>query len=569
MEAVVLLKQVPAADAIDLDGDLRLARDHVASDVDPFSRRALGWALASGARVTALAMGPPSAEEVLAWALASGAHQAVLVTDPRLRGSDALVTAKVLARAITHLGRFDLVVLGRFSADGSTGQLGPTLASLLDRPFVHAANAIDLDDSQLVATSDLDDGTRRVATTLPAVVAVAERLVAPPKPSNGELCATDRARIDRPSLEDLGIDFPVGAEGSPTIVLGASRQAHQRAGRTFGGPPDEQLAALAAWLTSRVDAPSPAGRPRSRPALKGAILCDPSQPGATRASFDELAGAIDRAHSHLVALGDPCELPVDEYVMLSGSRNEHAVARSVASWLRDRTLEVMVAPATDWSREVLARVAATLDLGLIGEATSISFEHDALHAAKPVGVSDLVATVTTRSAPALATLRATVAPLPPGEHTSAPPTATLEVRDDGLIRVLEAHTLVDLAALESARVLLGVGLGVAEADLPWIEKLAAQLGAELVASRKVADRGWLPRARQLGVTGKRLAPALYLAVGIRGTTNHLVGASGAGLVIAVNSDPSSEVVRGADATLVADYRQVLAPLVELLASTLP
>lgn len=141
MNALVLLKQVPAADAIDLESDLRLARAHVTCEVDPFSRRALAWAIAAGSRVTALTMGPPGAEEVLVWALAAGADEAVLLTDPRLQGSDALVTAKVLAQAITHLGNFDVVVLGRFSADGSTGQLGPTLAALLDRPFVHAANA--------------------------------------------------------------------------------------------------------------------------------------------------------------------------------------------------------------------------------------------------------------------------------------------------------------------------------------------------------------------------------------------------------------------------------------------
>ena len=96
----------------------------------------------------------------------------------------------------------------------------------------------------------------------------------------------------------------------------------------------------------------------------------------------------------------------------------------------------------------------------------------------------------------------------------------------------------DLDLLAEATAVIGVGQGVAPEDYPLLEPLRDALGAELAATRKVTDRGWLPRARQVGITGRSIAPRLYVVLGASGKFNHMVGVRAARSVLAINTDPA-------------------------------
>jgi electron transfer flavoprotein alpha subunit len=111
---------------------------------------------------------------------------------------------------------------------------------------------------------------------------------------------------------------------------------------------------------------------------------------------------------------------------------------------------------------------------------------------------------------------------------------------------------------------VSVGTGVSPDDYPKLQPLIRSLGAELAASRKVTDKGWLPRARQVGLTGQSVDPALFLAIGVSGKFNHMVGARGAGTIVAVNNDPDAPVFDWVDIGIVADWHEV----VPLLTATL-
>jgi electron transfer flavoprotein alpha subunit len=113
-------------------------------------------------------------------------------------------------------------------------------------------------------------------------------------------------------------------------------------------------------------------------------------------------------------------------------------------------------------------------------------------------------------------------------------------------------------------VVIGVGRGVAPDSYAELEPMRVLLGAELAATRKVTDQGWLPHGRQVGITGRSVAPRMYVAVGLSGNLNHLAGASRAGTVLAINTDPAAEVFAHCDVGLVADWREVMPHLVERL-----
>jgi len=140
---------------------------------------------------------------------------------------------------------------------------------------------------------------------------------------------------------------------------------------------------------------------------------------------------------------------------------------------------------------------------------------------------------------------------------------TVPARDR--VEVLGTARDDDIDTLAGARVVVGVGAGVAPQDYPAIDALAAVLGAEIAATRKVTDKAWMPRGRQVGITGRSIAPQLYVGIGVSGRFNHAVGVRGAGTVLAINIDPEAPVWDHADAGILGDWREVVPLLVAALA----
>ena len=115
--------------------------------------------------------------------------------------------------------------------------------------------------------------------------------------------------------------------------------------------------------------------------------------------------------------------------------------------------------------------------------------------------------------------------------------------------------------LSSAQLIVSVGRGIKDAaNLPLAQQLADALGAELAASRPICDSGWLPMERQVGSSGQTVAPKLYLAIGISGAIQHLVGIKGSQCIVAINKDPNAPIFEIADYAIVGDLFEVVPAL---------
>ncbi len=235
----------------------------------------------------------------------------------------------------------------------------------------------------------------------------------------------------------------------------------------------------------------------------------------------------------------------------------------LASLARERAADVVLLAATVPGREIAARLATRLRAALVPEATSLSVTATGGRAERVVYAGGAVQTVTW-DGPVVVT----VAPRPqtPPDPRDRPATVVEVPADARVVRVSREprpHGDVDLGGAER---IVCVGMGVrAEADLGLVEGLAEALDAQVACTRPVAeDRGWLPSDRYIGISGRHVAPRLYLGLGVSGQVQHAVGMRGSSVVVAVNNDEKATAVADADHVVVGDLYQVVPALVEAL-----
>jgi electron transfer flavoprotein alpha subunit len=143
-------------------------------------------------------------------------------------------------------------------------------------------------------------------------------------------------------------------------------------------------------------------------------------------------------------------------------------------------------------------------------------------------------------------------------ETFVPELASTDIRTTAGEPFRASSQTVDLG---SAQLIVGVGRGIKDAaNIPLVQDLATALGAELAASRPICDAGWLPMERQVGSSGQTVAPKLYLAIGISGAIQHLVGIKGSQFIVAINKDPHAPILEIADYAIVGDLFEVVPAL---------
>jgi electron transfer flavoprotein alpha subunit len=240
----------------------------------------------------------------------------------------------------------------------------------------------------------------------------------------------------------------------------------------------------------------------------------------------------------------------------------------LADAVRARAPRLVLLGSTAVGRDLAPRVAGRLGLGLTGDAIDLELDAEGrTRQMKPAFGGTIVAPILSRTRPEMATVR-------PGMLRAARPDASRPVVVDALavravrarVRVIASSPLAgdSAAALDTARIVLGVGKGIGPDAVAGVAALAQRLGAGLAATREVTDLGWLPRQHQVGLTGRAIAPYLYVGLGISGSMEHMVGLRRAGTIVAVNKSPKAPVSKVADVTVLCDVHELLPHLETVL-----
>ncbi len=244
-----------------------------------------------------------------------------------------------------------------------------------------------------------------------------------------------------------------------------------------------------------------------------------------------------------------------------------AYVYALKQFIAEKQPKLVLFPHTYQVRDFAPRLALALDRTLISDATGYKYESGALLFTRQMFQGKFAADVSFGGdAPWMATVQIGAFRGDQVESGSASVETVAAAVADGAPRVTphevfqEAKQTVDLS---QAEVIVAVGRGIKEQkNLALAENLAAALGGEVAASRPICDNGWLPLDRQIGSSGQTVAPKLYIALGVSGAIQHIVGMKGARTIVAINKDPEAPIFEIADVGVVGDLFQVVPALTE-------
>src|SRR5277367_5138803 len=314
------------------------------------------------------------------------------------------------------------------------------------------------------------------------------------------------------------------------------------------------------------------------------VVAEQREGKLNRVSFETIASAQSIANEtgwavEVVLPGNNLSDPAAElsakttgkvYALESSSLENYTSDAYVAAlkhFIAEKQPKLVLFPHTYQVRDFAPRLALALDRTLISDSIGYKHESGRLLFTRQMFQGKFSADVSfTGDAPWMATIQIGAFRGDLAESGAAPVEIVAAAVAESAARVIphevfqEAKQAVDLG---QAEVIVAVGRGIKEQkNLAIAEALAAALGGDVAASRPICDNGWLPLDRQIGSSGQTVAPKLYIALGISGAIQHIVGMKGAGTIVAINKDAEAPIFEIADVGVVGNLFDIVPPLTE-------
>ncbi len=218
------------------------------------------------------------------------------------------------------------------------------------------------------------------------------------------------------------------------------------------------------------------------------------------------------------------------------------------------------------SQELAPRLAHRLGGSAAGDAVQVTIENDKLHVTRGVYGGKATAVIALARSPGVVWVRARAMAPAEARASGEVERRRLGIAPDTRVKIISRQVEIKGGArLEDARLIVSGGRGLGGPEpFKQLQALADAIGAQMAASRAACDAGWVPASWQVGQTGKKVAPELYLAIAISGASQHIMGIADSKVICAINRDPDAPIFKHCRFGLVEDYQKVVGPLVEKL-----
>lgn len=608
MRAIVLVKQVPDVRAgnVGTNPDGTIDRASAAAITNPADLHAVEAALRLADEVYAITMGPARAETCLREVIALGVDRGVLLSDRLFAGSDTWATANVLAAAIRHLGGADLILCGTSALDGETGHVGPQVAQRLGIPQATMCEDAHVEGTRLIVRRIVEGGYEVRSLPIPSVITVAETGFLPRYPTLPGRKRGQNADLTVLGAEDLALDSStVGLGASPTKVAHMEMVPMPRTECRFVGDgfSVEDLV-LEVRAERGLDAPGGSEStidldyvtdPEANPGEPLVwVVCETRDGALSPVSAELISKSVELSMTlgtsvAAVFVGsgldgaakEASDFGADLVLVADEPRLQHYLglpeARIVFEAIRDREPEIVLMGATTTGRDLAPRLAAMLDTGIAADCTDLYIDDwsrrersypDLLHQVRPAMAGGVLATCLCPEArPQIATVRPGVFVARPRPRALRRESIAVELEEEDFsVEILERSLQTAEVGLSEADIVVAGGAGCGATNWHLVEDLAAAIGGRVGASRAAVEAGLAPRSQQVGQTGSTVHPRLYVACGISGALQHVVGMKTSATVVAINRDATAPIFRFAHYGIVGDVAEVLPRLTEAFAA---
>ncbi len=294
-------------------------------------------------------------------------------------------------------------------------------------------------------------------------------------------------------------------------------------------------------------------------------------------TFAQQTAALTGGEVHVLVLGDNVDAAASEVAKYGVAAVHYAnepvfanymaetYAPAIAKAAQELSATVVCAPSSTTGKDVLPRVAAKLEAGMVSDAISVS-DDDGLKFRRPLWAGNVITTVDVLTPVKVVSVRTSDFDAPPeGDAAPVKEFASGVSAPDNLEFVSFEQVKSERPELTDADVVVAGGRGLRSGEnFQMIMDLADTLGGAVGATRAAVDSGYVPNDWQIGQTGKVVAPNLYFAVAISGAIQHLAGMKGSKTIVAINKDPEAPIFQVADYGLVADAFEAVPELTEKL-----
>ncbi len=598
IKIVVSVKQVPDADDLRIDPVTNnLVREGVPAIINPPDLHSIEEALRLkekyGGTVTIVSMGPPRGDVSLREAVSMGADDVYLVTDAAMAGSDTWATSYTVSQGIKKIGGADIIIAGRRAVDGETQQVGPQIAMWLGIPAVaYTDKIVDINTEtktvKLIKRTEFDKET--IEVKMPLVVTMLEDSNEPREATLEGMIKAKTFDVKRLSKTDINADpKKIGLASSPTKVIRVRPPPKMRNPEIIK---NEDLNKTVDFLISKIKESVKGMKSmenlykKPEPVTKIDedvwVYIDHMDGELNKTSLEILGAArnvADMMDTKLgaVIIGEDDEHLIDVAFKYGADKVYYCDTKHGKTYDNDiytRALSMMIKkykpnslffPGTSTARELASTTAIEVNTGLIADCIIFDVDQKGqLLSTRPdFGGKETSTIICPNNRPIMVTTRAGVFPALPERDFKGELIKEKLDDDKTRFKITDYENIEKTNALAAAKVVVGVGRGIVNKDnMEIAEKLAKKINGIIGVSKPLADAGWYPKDHQVGQTGTTIRPDLYMALGISGAIQHLVGIQGSKRIIAINNDPDAAIFDNCDFGVIGDIFEIVPELIK-------